>query len=1495
MEIPTPVVRQDRVIRVFISSTFRDMQAERELLIKRIFPELRSICANRFVTFTEVDLRWGITEEQAAEGKVLPICLEEIERSRPYFIGLLGERYGWIPAAFPPEVIEQEPWLTEHVSGRTSVTEMEILHGVLRNPAMAKHAFFYFRDPAYVNTLPEAERRELVEQPIPEDIRIFGEAEAVRRTEERRAKLAMLKDRIRQSGLPVFDNYANPEALGDAVRRQFIALIDELYPMPKVPDALTREAQGHESYARSKLLAYVERPAHTAVLDAFISGESTGQGLALTGESGSGKTALLADWMQKRRQSGAAALAFEHYFGATPESATVSAFLVRLIGELKRSFGITEDIPSDPARLREALPLWLAQASGRGRIVLVLDGLNQIEGEEADRRLMWLPRFFPRDVRVIASTLTGPALDVLRERGWQEHELLPADAAEREAMIERFLKHYRKTLRADLSQQIANASGARNPLFLRTVLEELRQFGSFERLPAEVARYPEASTPGELFRLVIQRWRRDFDGGSAFVRRALRHLWAARQGLAETEWLELLSAEKPIPRQEWVPLFLAIEPHLSQQAGLYTFGHEFLRHAVRAECFGDEDDVRAAHHELAGYFERQAIAPRSSAELPWQLREAGERDRLRTCLLDIDRFLLIRNRGENELLRYWIWLGQERLMGKEYLEVFEAWSRVKGRDDHLIAYTANQLATFMHYASLYVEAEPLVRRALAINEQSPAKDPLRIAALLNNLAQLLQATNRLADAEPLIRRALAIDEQSYGKHHPKIARDLNNLALLLQAANRLSEAEPLMRRALAIDEQSYGKHHPNVAESLNNLAHLLQAANRLSEAEPLMRRALAIDEQSFGNDHPIVAIDLKNLAHLLQETNRLAEAEPLMRRALAISEQSYGTNHPKVAIRLINLAQLLHTTNRLAEAEPLVRRALAIDEQCYGKNHPDVALALNNLAQLLQETNRPAEAEPLMRRALAIDEQSFGKNHPKVAIRLNNLAQLLHDTNRPAEAEPLMRRALAIDRQSFGEDHPSVARDLSNLAGLLQETNRAAEAEPLMRRALVIDERSYGKDHPNVAIRLINLAELLRDGNRLAEAEPLMRRAIVICEQSYGQSHPMVAGALNNLAALLQATNRPAEAEPLMRRALAIGEESCGKNHPDVAIQLNNLAQLLQAANRPAEAELLMRRALAIDEQYCGTDRSDAATRLNNLAQLLKATNRPAEAEPLMRRAIDILLKLTRKTGHAHPHLQAVMKNYADLLRAMGRGPDEIQNTLRSLAPEMFPLTVAELNSLLEKAEHSGRYEEAVKLGRQLVESTERALGCDHPQFAIALNRLALLLRRTGALTQAEAILRRALRIEEKYLGPEHSKIPHRLNNLSTILMMQGKWTEARETCGRAWLLKSGRRDVVSARILFVRLAIAWLSSEPGDLFVGQMKTLLSDSSLPPADGIARSADYDHIVWFISRKLTVAQTEFLIALSDALNDPGEVGKLHRFSIWKDQIPVPIETPWPEPT
>jgi len=91
---------------------------------------------------------------------------------------------------------------------------------------------------------------------------------------------------------------------------------------------------------------------------------------------------------------------------------------------------------------------------------------------------------------------------------------------------------------------------------------------------------------------------------------------------------------------------------------------------------------------------------------------------------------------------------------------------------------------------------------------------------------LYRTTNRLSEAEPLYKRALAIDEKSLGKDHPTVAIRLNNLAQLYQATNRLSEAEPLYKRALAIVlkyTQQTGHTHPRLNTFVNNYSLCLQA------------------------------------------------------------------------------------------------------------------------------------------------------------------------------------------------------------------------------------------------------------------------------------------------------------------------------------------------------------------------------------------------------------------------------------------------------------------------------------------------------------------------------------------------------------------------------------------------------------------------------------------------------------------------------------------------
>ena len=83
-----------RSVRVFVSSTFRDMHAERDHLVKVVFPALRERLEPHRVHLIDIDLRWGLTREQAENDQVLDLCLRQIDECRPFFMGILGERYG---------------------------------------------------------------------------------------------------------------------------------------------------------------------------------------------------------------------------------------------------------------------------------------------------------------------------------------------------------------------------------------------------------------------------------------------------------------------------------------------------------------------------------------------------------------------------------------------------------------------------------------------------------------------------------------------------------------------------------------------------------------------------------------------------------------------------------------------------------------------------------------------------------------------------------------------------------------------------------------------------------------------------------------------------------------------------------------------------------------------------------------------------------------------------------------------------------------------------------------------------------------------------------------------------------------------------------------------------------------------------------------------------------------------------------------------------------
>jgi tetratricopeptide (TPR) repeat protein len=643
---------EQRVVRVFVSSTFRDMEAERDELVKRAFPQLRKLCESRGVTWSEVDLRWGITEEQSQRGEVLCICLAEIQRCRPYFIGLLGERYGWVPDRVPEELIEQEPWLGAHLDH--SVTELEILHGVLNDPRMADRSLFYFRDRGYIDSLPLEQRADHLETTTAEEIERLGAKEAARRARERRDKLSALKDQIRATGLPVRENYADPRALGQYVLEDLTRIIDQLHPEGSEPDPLDREAMDHEAFARSRGEVYIGRQSYYDRLDEHARGD--GEPLVLLGESGSGKSALLANWALNYRRDHPDEPLLVHFIGATPYSADWAAIVRRIMAEVNRRYGIRATIPDNPDELRGALANCLHMAAQRGRVVLILDALNQLEDRDGAPDLVWLPPVIPSNVRLIVSTLQGRALNDLERRRWPTMVVSALRPPERMKLLWRYLRLYTKRLNKPRRRRIVCAGQTANPLYLRALLDELRVFGVHERLDSRIDHYLTATTVDGLYEKILERYENDYERERpGLVRDAMSMLWAARRGLSESEVLEMLGADqRPLPRAHWSPLYLAADASLVSRSGLIGFGHEYLRRAVESRYLATPAGQAQARLRLAGYFEKQEISARRIDEGPWQLAEAKAWPRLFDLLADRAFFTAAWRASRHDVAAYWV-------------------------------------------------------------------------------------------------------------------------------------------------------------------------------------------------------------------------------------------------------------------------------------------------------------------------------------------------------------------------------------------------------------------------------------------------------------------------------------------------------------------------------------------------------------------------------------------------------------------------------------------------------------------------------------------------------------------------------------------------------------------------------------------------------------------------------------------------------------------------
>lgn len=507
---------------VFLSSTFKDMQAERDYLRNIVMPRLEEELRKRRHHLDWIDLRQGVesgttTSEEQRELLVLKTCLAEIERSRPFIVVLLGDRYGWVPPAERMEAASREAGLQIGTIGK-SVTALEIEFGILKkSQELRRHCFFYLREPLPYEVLPKELRADYSEQFAADD-QAAARCKALNELKARLNTDPELKSRIRtyKGDWDTKENRVTSlEAWGEMVFQDLWQELDiETRVFAAAPAPTWKESE------RATLAEFVEQRSRdftgrTETISSLLAiakspiGEGTSWAVGVTGRPGSGKSALFAE-LHCKLEADPGVFLLANAAGATIRGASVDSMLRRWIAELATFLEVSDPLPEKATveNVDQAFRSLLGNASMKKRVVVLLDALDQLEPTPRAQFLTWRPEPWPPNAKLIATTVLGTQSGNLAQMaGVSNFELPPLTSGDACSIARRIWQRWHVPWSDDVWQtlnqkQLADKSLAvGNPLWTALACEQLALLDADDFARAEKQFAEEVNPQTRLIRL----------------------------------------------------------------------------------------------------------------------------------------------------------------------------------------------------------------------------------------------------------------------------------------------------------------------------------------------------------------------------------------------------------------------------------------------------------------------------------------------------------------------------------------------------------------------------------------------------------------------------------------------------------------------------------------------------------------------------------------------------------------------------------------------------------------------------------------------------------------------------------------------------------------------------------------------------------------------------------------------------------------------------------
>jgi len=304
-------------------------------------------------------------------------------------------------------------------------------------------------------------------------------------------------------------------------------------------------------------------------------------------------------------------------------------------------------------------------------------------------------------------------------------------------------------------------------------------------------------------------------------------------------------------------------------------------------------------------------------------------------------------------------------------------------------------------------AEDAARQAIAITERT--ENERQVARAYGLLGNVLTVQGKYAEAEPLLRKAIALLEQEFGPANRQAQSSMIWLGHTLRGQGRIADAVEVARETLKRQSELTPPPHRALAPAYILYGDLMQSLRRMDEAEDAFLQAIENDQGAQQPAHlRRLATAHNRLAGIYVNRGRFADAEARARDALAIAERGRDSDSRDALSASITLGAALFAQGKEEEAEQALARAAAGEKQM-GKDSPDASRLHDLLGRVYEKRGRFAEADAEYRRAIDIERRTGGESG--FVLRATRYARFLIARGRDRDALEQYRGALeAIDR-----------------------------------------------------------------------------------------------------------------------------------------------------------------------------------------------------------------------------------------------------------------------------------------------------------------------------------------------------------------------------------------------------------------------------------------------------------------------------------------------------